>query len=100
MDFYVIGDEHMVLGFGLVGIPGTIVSSGDQMLDEIKSVIEQNVRIIMVNERIADSVRDKIEAMILKMDFPLVIELPDRNGPLPDRKSMKELLKSSIGFSL
>lgn len=100
MDFYAIGDEHMILGFGLVGIAGKVVSSSDEMLDALKDAMNTDTRVVLINEKFTQPVHDEIENMIVKMDFPLVIELPDRTGPAENRKSLKELLKSSIGFNV
>ncbi len=99
-DFFVIGDEYMVLGFGLVGIPGITVDSSERLLDELKKAVKESYQIIMVSDRFTEPIQEELEEIILKMDFPLVIEIPDRFGPREGKKSMKEILKSSLGFSV
>lgn len=100
MDFFVIGDDTMVLGFGLLGIPGKVVTTSQDVLTTLKEAIEQNIKIILFSERLSVPIKNELENMILKLDFPLVIEIPDRQGPVEGRKSIHDLLKSSIGFSL
>ena len=100
MDFFVIGDDSMVFGFGLVGIPGKIVKNGQELLDTLRETISQNIKIIMVNERLVAEVKEQVEQVVLKMDFPLVIQIPDRQGLQQDRTSIRQLLKSTLGFSV
>ncbi|MDX9701814.1 MAG: V-type ATP synthase subunit F [Candidatus Auribacterota bacterium] len=99
-DFFVIGDEYMVLGFGLVGIPGVEIDSSERLLDELNKAVKQSYRIIMVSDRFTGPIQKELEEIIVKMDFPLVIEIPDRFGAREGKKSMKEILKSSLGFSV
>lgn len=99
-DFFVIGDEYMVLGFGLVGIPGAVVETSDELLKELDAAIGRSCKIILLSDRLTGPVQDRLEEIIVKMDFPLVIEIPDRFGPRDDKKSMKDILKSSLGFSV
>ena len=100
MDFFVIGDQYMVLGFGLVGIPGEVVSSSEQALAKLKEIIDKQIKIILISDRLTEPIQDEIEEIIVKMDFPLVIEIPDRQGPREGKKSIQEILKSSLGFSI
>ncbi|MCB1195318.1 V-type ATP synthase subunit F [bacterium] len=100
MDFFVIGDDTMVFGFGLVGIPGVVVHNGEQLLAELKKTISQKVKIIMVSERLANEVKQQVETALLKVDFPLVIEIPDRKGLQQKRTTIRQLLKTTLGFSV
>ncbi len=100
MDFYVIGDENMVLGLGLVGIPGEVVSSEEDTLRVINESMKKQIKIILISDRLLEPVRDKVEEIILKRDFPLLLEIPDRQGPVKGKKSIRDLLKSSLGFNI
>jgi len=100
MDFYVIGDENMVLGLGLVGIPGEVVSSEEDTLRVINESMKKQIKIILISDRLLEPVRYKVEEIILKRDFPLLLEIPDRQGPVKGKKSIRDLLKSSLGFNI
>jgi len=100
MDFFVIGDQYMVLGFGLVGIPGEVAGSSSEALAKLKEAVNKKIKIILISDRLTEPIQDEIEEIIVKMDFPLVIEIPDRKGAREGKKSIQDILKSSLGFSL
>ena len=100
MEFFVIGDENMVLGFSLVGIAGKVAQTAQQTSDALNEAVAENIKIILISDRLSGLIQDEVETLILKRDFPLVIEVPGRDGPRKDRKSIRDLLKSSIGFSV
>ncbi len=100
MDFFIVGDERMVLGFGLVGIPGKVVEDSQSALDAVRWAISEKIKIILIDDRLAQSIQDQLQEIILKMDFPLVIEIPSVEGVREDRQSIRELLKSSVGISV
>jgi len=100
MDFYVIGDENMVLGLGLMGIPGETVSGEENTLKAISEAMKKQIKIILISDRLLEPVRSQVEEIILKRDFPLLLEIPDRQGPVKGKKSIKDILKSSLGFNI
>ncbi|MCD6460178.1 V-type ATP synthase subunit F [bacterium] len=90
----------MVLGFKLVGIAGEVADSAGQALAKLKEVINKNVKIILISDRLTESIQDEIEEIIVKMNFPLVIEIPDRQGAREGKKSIQDIMKSSLGFNI
>jgi len=100
MDFFVVGDERMVLGFGLVGISGKIVNNSHDALDAVKQAVAEKIRIILIDDRLTPPIQDQLQEIILKMDFPLVIEIPSTDGVREGKQSIRELLKSSVGISV
>jgi vacuolar-type H+-ATPase subunit F/Vma7 len=54
MQFYVIGDESAVTGFGLAGVEGEVVETADEAREAIKKAfLSPDVGIIIVTEKIA-----------------------------------------------
>ena len=101
MKFYVIGDRQTVLGFRLVGIEGTDVTDRDEALAALKTVVaEKEVGIVLITEAIAGQVRDEVEARLYGMGFPLVLEIPDSQGPSPDRPGIEDIVRKAIGISI
>ena len=58
------------------------------------------VGIVVVTEKVASSIRDEMEKYVFGHDFPLVIEIPDREGPMEGRVSIRQMVRSAIGFSV
>ena len=101
MNFFVIGDEDTLLGFSLVGVPGKAVSTVEEAQEAFRQVVsEQSAKIVVMTERIAEMIRPEVQRQILRITFPLVVEIPDRRGPLPDKKPVSELITEAIGIKI
>lgn len=101
MKYYLIGDEDSVLGFSLVGVEGKVVEGPQDTEDAIRTVIQRkDIGIILITEKYAKAVRPLIREITEKNTFPLIMELADRNGPDPDRPSIDDIIKNSIGINI
>ena len=101
MKFYLIGDEDALLGFGMVGVDGIAVRSAEEASHALEQVLENpDIGIILINERIADLIREKVNQFIFKREFPLILEIPDRKGRKQNRKTLRELVNDAIGIQL
>ena len=101
MRYFIIGDEDAVLGFGLVGVTGTVVQNQAQARDAFTAVMEQtDVGIIIITERVADLIRPQVDQFIFTKNFPLIVEIPDRRGPLPGKPGIREMVNQAIGIKL
>jgi V/A-type H+-transporting ATPase subunit F len=101
VQYHIIGDEDTVLGFSLAGVSGTIVRHPEQahaaFIETLKN--EENAIIIMT-EKTAGMIREEVDNYIFNADFPLIVEIPDREGPLPDRPTLREMVNHAIGINL
>ena len=101
MRYYIIGDEDAVLGFGLVGVEGTAVQGAEQAREVIKTVLEQpDIGIVIITERVADLIRPQVDRYIFTRSFPLIVEIPDRQGPLVGKPGIREMVNQAIGIKL
>ena len=101
MQFYVIADENTVAGFKLVGLEGEVVENAEEAREAMKKAFSSDqTGIILITERIAASIHEEMEEYIFGRAFPLVIEIPDRLGPLEDRLSIREMVNSAIGMKV
>ena len=101
MQFYVIGDESTVTGFGLAGVEGEVVETVDEAREALaKAFASPDVGIIIVTEKIAAQLRAEMEAYIFGRTFPLIIEIPDRTGPVAGRVSIRQLVRSAVGINV
>ena len=77
MKILVIGNQEAVLGFSLVGVHGTAVSTAEeanQALDEAFSTAD--IGIILVTEDTAELIEARMDQLKLRSTVPLVVELP------------------------
>jgi V/A-type H+/Na+-transporting ATPase subunit F len=101
MQFYVIGDESTVTGFGLAGVEGEVVETADEAREALaKAFSSPDVGIIIVTEKIAAELRAEMETYVFGRTFPLVIEIPDRTGPMEGRVSIRQLVRSAVGINV
>ncbi len=90
-----------MLGFSLAGVEGAVVQDADsvrQVLD--RSLERQDIGIIIITERMAALVRPEIEAHFYHTPSPLIIEIPDRLGPIATRLSLKEAVQTAVGVHI
>ncbi|MDZ7859139.1 MAG: V-type ATP synthase subunit F [Candidatus Krumholzibacteriota bacterium] len=101
MRFYVIGDENTVTGFKLVGLEGEVVDTAGGAREALeKAFSSSDIGIIIITERIASTIREEIEEYAYGRDFPLIMEIPDREGPLEGRASIREMVNAAVGIKM
>ena len=101
MKFHVIADEHTVTGFKLVGLEGEVVESADETSEALKKAFSSpDIGIIIITEKLASLVREELEGFIYGQAFPLIIEIPDRTGPMEDRFSIRQMVRSAVGVNV
>ena len=101
MKFYVIGDEDTVLGFRLAGVEGEVVQTPEQAMEALERTSKmQELGIIILPERVAATIRHEVDRYVYKTSFPLIIEIPDRLGPMEGRGSVRDLIREAVGVRL
>ena len=95
MHILVIADHLTCMAFSLGGIDTRTVKTGKDAMAALESAQKNpDIGLVLITERIADSVRSKVDEIVFKLHEPLVVEIPDTEGPLPDRHSNRELMVS------
>ncbi|RPJ06103.1 MAG: hypothetical protein EHM28_10745 [Spirochaetaceae bacterium] len=101
MQYYIIGDEDAVLGFGMVGVRGRVVTTPDQAVQAFNEAIaDQNNGIIIITERIADLIRPLVDRYLFREKFPLIVEVEDRQGPMEGKADIRKMANDAIGIKL
>lgn len=99
MRYFVIGDEDTVLGFGLVGVDGTTAGTEEEAHRAFDRALEdREIGVVVITERCADLMRTTVEQYLFTQDFPLILEIPDRTGKLPNRPTLRETANRAIGI--
>jgi V/A-type H+/Na+-transporting ATPase subunit F len=99
VNYFIIGDEDAVLGFGLVGVPGATATTAEEAQAAFENALSNRDNgIVIITERVADLIRTTVDRYIFSEDFPLIVEIPDRGGPLPDRPALRALVNQAIGI--
>lgn len=95
-----LGDEDTVLGFGLVGVDGATATSEDEARDLFGGAIkDREIGVVIITERTANLIRDAVDRYVFTEDFPLILEIPDRQGRVEGYPSLREVANRAIGVS-
>ena len=101
MKYFVIGDEETVLGFSLAGVDGIVVHDAASARGALDETMErEDIGIIIITERIATMIREEVNAYFYHSPYPLIVEIPDRLGPLEDRISVRDVVQTAVGVRL
>jgi V/A-type H+-transporting ATPase subunit F len=101
MRYFVIGDEDAVLGFGLVGVQGQAAASPEEAQRAFNLALQdREVGIIIITERAAELIRPQVDRYVFTQSFPLIVEVPDRLGPVAGRAGIREMVNQAIGIKL
>lgn len=101
MKYHVVADALTVLGFSLAGVHGTAVSDAEETLAAFKAALEDAENgILIITERHADLIRPQVDQLLFSEQFPLVLEIPDRDGPLAGKPTLREMVHQAIGISV
>jgi len=99
MKVYCIGTEGVVRGFALIGIEGAVPADPQAVETMLADVLRrEDVGLVLVTERLAAAADQQITAWSLTRRQPLVLEIPDEAGPVPDRRTVLSLVKEALGL--
>jgi V/A-type H+-transporting ATPase subunit F len=88
-----------LLAFALAGIPGGAAETpaeARQLLIQGRS--DPGVGLMLIGERVAREIRDEVDAIRREGRSPLVLEIPDLQGPLPGGQSLLDRLRALMGI--
>ena len=101
MKYFIVGDDDAVLGFGLVGVQGRAAHSPQEAQETFSGALEdKEVGIILITERVAELIRPQVDRYVFTRSFPLIVEIPDRQGPLAGKPGIREMVNKAIGIKL
>lgn len=86
-----VGPADTMLGLGLLGIEGTIVSTVREASDAFeRALASPGVAMVLLSQAWSEALRERVERASLAEDGPLVVEIPDPHGaargvPLSER---------------
>ncbi len=103
MKIVAVADEDTVTGLKLAGIDEGYVSTDDDARSIFLSLSERkDIGLIITTERIAGSASVRsIITQITEKEFPIVVELQDKHGPMTrEIDPIKALVKRAVGVDL
>ncbi len=103
MSIFVLGSREVVAAFAMGGMRGRAVGDPDEIRAALQEVVvagPEPVRVLVVEETAAESVRSDIERLKLDREGPLVVEVAGVRGPHERRKSPLQLVQEALGIRI
>jgi vacuolar-type H+-ATPase subunit F/Vma7 len=96
---FVLGEEEVVTGFGLIGVKGVTPAGPDAARRELENAVSaKEPPLVLVTERIAEWIRPQIRNAILAGAMVQVIA--GFGGRIGERVDEEALLLSALGIKL
>ena len=101
MKFHCIADEDTVRGFRLAGIEGVSVDTAAEAEQAVRRAAENpDIGILILTDLVAAEIRPLVDDIRVNRSRPLITEIPGPDGPLPGRKTLRQLVQEAVGIHL
>ena len=114
MDYFVIGERELVLGFKLAGVQGAYVSNRNEALEAFCKVTgkttgsqqiatmaaQDRPKILILTEDVSDMLSDEVTEWQMKGSSPVIVEIPGLNGHIKGRKTLTDSIREAIGIQV
>ncbi|ADN49759.1 Vacuolar H+transporting two-sector ATPase F subunit [Vulcanisaeta distributa DSM 14429] len=95
----VLGDEHTVYTFKLLGFEGRVINENENILAIIKELsVEEGVGAILITSNLVDRVREDFDKLRMKMRKPMLIEIPSLREMKFKEVNYLAILRSVLGI--
>lgn len=97
----VVADGPTCTGFRLAGIQDVFPREGKDAEQKIEELMDsQDAGVIITSEKIMDSLDWRLKKKLDRAARPVVIAVPDKNGPMEQKDSLASQVKKALGFEL
>ncbi|ADY01483.1 V-type H+-transporting ATPase subunit F [Vulcanisaeta moutnovskia 768-28] len=94
-----LGDEHTVYTFRLLGFEGRVVNENENVISIIKELsLEESVGALLITSDLVDRVREDFDKMRMKMRKPMLIEIPSLREMKLKEVNYLAILRSVLGI--
>ena len=101
MRFYCIADEDTVRGFRLAGVPGQVVTTAHEAEAAVRQAADRpDLGILILGDVVAADIRPVVDRFRIERQQPLIVEIPGPEGPLPGRKTLRQLVQEAVGIRI
>lgn len=99
MRVFCLADEDTVRGFRLAGVAGESVATPAEAAAVLaREAARPDAGVLLLTESVAASLRDIVDELRWTRSRPLIVEIPGPAGPLPGRRSLRQLVQEAVGL--
>lgn len=101
MNLRVLGSPEVIRAFALGGVAGQVVATRRELLAALGEAGKlSDLKILVVEEQIAQLAREEIDRLKLTPDGPVVVEIAGVAGALAGRRTPLDLVRQALGVNL
>ena len=111
VEYFVIGEREIVLGFMLVGVEGQVANNRQEALDAFSKItdtssfisapiVKDRPKILILTEDIADMLSKEILNWQMTGKSPLIVEIPGLQGHIAGRKTLTDSIREAVGIQV
>lgn len=90
-----------LVGLRLAGIEGRVARGAEEITEAIRAVLDDpEVGILVLTEKVAETVPDLVQGLRERGELPLVVEVPDRHGMHRAADFLTAYVRDAIGVNL
>lgn len=99
--FLISDNRDTFLGLKLAGIRGVIVHDKKEILQELeKALKDKEIGIIIITELVLEKINDKVMELKAKLEYPLIVVIPDRHGFKHEGDFITRYIRESVGLKI
>ena len=89
------------MGLRLAGIEGVVAHGREEVLTQLNEVIQmEDVAIVLMTTLCIQTCADVVAELKLKLQRPLIVEIPDRHGSADMSKAIDAYISEAIGIKI
>lgn len=100
MEFFVLAEEEIVVGFRFVGVPGTPIATPEEALEAFQDAVrpERDVRVLILTEEVSGMIEAQVLSWQATGEYPLIVEIPGLRGRLEGKHSLVDAIREAVGI--
>jgi len=97
--FLLSHSRDTLVALRLAGVKGILTESTEEAEKELDVLMnDPDIGILLITEKLAEDLRERIDQIKEKSLFPLIVEIPDRHGTIKDPNYILNYVKESVGI--
>lgn len=110
MEYFVLGEREIVLGFKLAGVDGKEINNREEALETFNALtgnstdriltVQEIPKILILTEDVSDMLSQEVLSWQLKGKAPLIVEIPGLGGHIPGRKTLTDSIREAVGIQM
>lgn len=111
MEYFVIAERELVLGFMLAGVKGQAASNRQEALQAFQLMTGQSTsagapvgvdrpKVLILTEDVADMLSSEVRSWQMEGKAPLIVEIPGLEGHIEGRKTLTDAIREAVGIQV